>query len=117
VNLPARRALASCPEVSYFALAAGVPVAALTASDYSQLNVAPGPDDERYFVLGATAECTASFGIATPVDQSVEELTCFAEDKAPLAIASAAGLLVIQLGNDLRVSRDDGETFETVEDS
>ncbi len=35
-------------------------------------------------------------------------MKCFDENKAPLAIASAGDLLVIQLGNDLRVSRDEG---------
>ena len=114
VNLPARRAVASCRQSNYFTLAAGEQVISLIASDYSQLSVTPAPADDGYFVLGETGECTASFGIAVPEDQSVDELECFQEDKAPLAIASAEGLLLIQLGNDLRVSRDDGETFEPV---
>ena len=42
-------------------------------------------------------------------DHGLDELKCFDEDKAPLAIASAGDLLVIQLGNDLRVSRDEGD--------
>ena len=56
----------------------------------------------------------ASVGVASPAAQEVDEQTCFDEDKAPLAIASAQGLVVIQLGNDLKVSRNDAVDFETV---
>ena len=88
----------------------GGEVISLTASAYTQLSVTPGPEDRSYLLLGSTTECTASFAIATPQDPDVDELQCFDENKAPLAIASAEGFIVIQLGNDLRVSRDDGET-------
>jgi hypothetical protein len=114
VNLLPRRAIASCPRLNYFSLAAGKAGATLTAENYLQLSVAAGPDDESYFVLGTTDDCTASVAISTPETDSVDELECFDDDKAPLAIASAGGLLVVQLGNDLLVSDDDGETFETL---
>ena len=114
VNLPARRALASCARVNYFELVPGGEVISFTASAYTQLSVTPGSEDQSYLLLGSTTECTASFAIAKPQDPDVDELQCFDENKAPLAIASAEGIIVIQLGNDLRVSRDDGQTFETL---
>ena len=114
MNLPARRALASCTRVNYFELVPGGEVAPLTAADYSQLSATPGPEDQSYLLLGTTADCTASLAIAKPQDPSVDELQCFDEDKAPLAIASAEGIVVLQLGDDLRVSRDDGQTFESL---
>ncbi len=114
VNLLPTRAIASCERLNYFTLAPGEPGRTLTANDYKQLSVTAGPDDERYFVLGATPDCAASVGLSSPEDQSVDELECFGDDRAPLAIASADGVLVVQLGNDLLVSEDDGESFDTV---
>jgi hypothetical protein len=113
VNLPDSRAIASCSEGTFFTLPAKA-ITARSASDYDQLSATAGPADGQFFVFGSTEDCQASVGLTLPDDQAPEERECFTEDKAPLAIASAEDLLVIQLGNDLLVSRDEGASFETV---
>jgi hypothetical protein len=114
VNLPRRQAVASCSRTSYFTPTPEGPTNSGSVPDYVDLSVAPGPDEGDYFVFGSTSDCPASVGVTSPADQEADEQACLDEGKAPLAIASAEGLLVIQLGNDLRVSRDDGVKFETV---
>jgi hypothetical protein len=114
VNLPARRAVASCGQVNYFELVPGGDVILLTAEAYDELSVTAGPGDQSYLLLGSTDGCTASLAVARPQDPDVDELQCFDEEKAPLAIAAAEGFIVVQLGDDLRVSSDDGQTFETL---
>lgn len=111
VNLPGQKAIASCDRSTYFRLPLEKSVSSRQAPDYSRLSVTAGPDGS-YFVFGSTADCIASVGLAT--DQSVNKKECFTENKAPLAIASAEGVLVIQLGSDLMVSHDDGDSWEAV---
>jgi hypothetical protein len=113
VNLPDWRAIASCSQSTFVRLGPKSQVS-LSASEYEQLSATPGPTDDQYFVFGDTEDCVASVGLTSSDSQDVEELQCFSERKAPLAIASAGDLLVIQLGNDLKVSRDDGGHFDTV---
>jgi hypothetical protein len=114
VNLPKRRAIAACSSATYSILAGGEVTASPSVSDYDQLSVTAGPTRGSYVVFGTTQDCLASVGVAVPDVPDVDQLQCFNENKAPLAIASAGDLLVVQLGNDLRVSRDGGATFDTV---
>lgn len=114
VNLAGRRAVGSCASQVYFLLVPGQPARELIAEEYSQLSVTTGFDPDSYFLFGATDKCAASVAVARTVAATVEEVDCFDEDKTPLAIASAGRLLVLQLGNDLMVSRDEGDSFETV---
>jgi len=119
VNLRRGRAVFSCESSTFFAVDRSVDpdtesAQALPAPDYADLSATAGFDEGTFFVFGGTAECTASFAVAVPAVPRVTEQECFEEQKAPLAIASAGDLLVIQLGNDLRVSRDQGETFDPV---
>jgi hypothetical protein len=91
--------------------------------DFSELSVAPGADERHYFVLGSTPDCEAQVADVQVSASSVTNLECLAEDprdpsgtnlRAPLAIATTADLVVVQVGNDLMVSHHGGNDFATV---
>jgi hypothetical protein len=114
LNLPRKRALGSCASGTFFPLAPGEQVRGIPAGGFGSLSVAPGPDDGQYFVFGTTGDCTAGLGLLDTADQSVANLPCLGENQAPLAIATTADMVVVQVGNDLMVSDDGGESFATV---
>jgi hypothetical protein len=114
LNLPRKRALGSCPGGTFFDLVPNQSVRGIPAGGFTQLSVAPGSATGRYYVLGATDDCGARVGLVRALDQSVSDLECFDDNRAPLAVASTSDLLVVQVGNDLLVSRDAGESFEAL---
>lgn len=115
VNLPGIRALASCESDAFYALGTGGPPQTVGAEGFTGLSAAPGPRDSRYFVLGATSSCSAQVGSVDTVGGSVDSLACLDPDtgrtRAPLAIVTSGEELVVQVGDDLLVSSDQGESF------
>jgi hypothetical protein len=119
LNLPGRKALASCSATSFFVLPPPDEEAnLLSVAGYEQLSVAPGDGVGRYFVFGATERCDAHLGEFDASTASVSPIACLHDDeigpRAPLAIARAGDRLVVQGGNDLMVSSDGGSEFTPV---
>jgi hypothetical protein len=98
----------------FFTVPVDEEVEGLAASDLEQLSVAAGPGDDTYLALAAASDCAAEVVLLRPANDAVELLECFGDGSAPLAIASAEGLVVVQVGDDLMQSTDDGNTFTVV---
>jgi len=109
VNVPGRRAVASCASTAFFSLAVGVSPQSFQAAGFSQLSVTPSPEEGRYYAFGATDGCGAQ---AAEIDSTdTELLACLGDGRAPLAIAAAGDLIVLQVGASVVVSDDGGESF------
>jgi hypothetical protein len=114
LNLPQRRGIASCSSGTFFPLVPGQQPVNVAAGDFRDLSVAPGSQDGHYFVFGRTSDCAAQVADVKVADNSVTNLLCLGNDRAPLAIATAADSVVVQVGDDLMVSDDGGEHFAAV---
>ena len=114
VNLPGRRAVASCESTAFFPLPSGAQLLTLQALGFDQLSVTPSPDEGRYYAFGATAGCGAQVGEVDAETQSIDERACLGDGRAPLAIAAAGDLIVLQVGNSVVVSDDGGDNFSPV---
>jgi hypothetical protein len=118
-NLPGSRAAVSCDGGAFYIVAPRTAPLPLGAGGYDDLSVAAGPRTGRFYVFGSTADCPAQVASASAEQQAVVALECLDPDevdshKAPLAIAAAGGQVVVQLGNDLMVSDDGGQSFTPV---
>jgi hypothetical protein len=111
VNLPGKRAVASCESTAFYAMAVGVPAQSLQAAGFSQLSVTPAPDEGRYYAFGTTQGCGAQVGEVNPEAQAIDDLECLGDGRAPLAIAAAGDVVVLQVGASAVVSDDGGENF------
>jgi hypothetical protein len=115
VNLPGQRAIASCSTESFYPLRIGQkePVA-LSVSGFEDLSVTPIPGGQGYYVLGGTGRCLAQVATVVPDADKPKLGECLPDDKAPLAIATAGDRVVVQVGADLMVSDDQGDSFDLV---
>ncbi len=114
VNLPGRRAVASCPTESFYLLRIGTDPTALTVPGFSNPSVTPHPDADTYYAFGSAAGCVAQVAVLVPDTAEPELGECLADDRAPLAIATAGDRVVVQVGADLMVGDADGKKFTLV---
>ncbi len=114
VNLPGRRAVASCDSSTFYVLQAGKRPVPKAAAPYTNLSVTPAPTEEHYYAFGTTVGCVAQVAEVGVDDDPTETLACLGADRAPLAIATSGDRVVVQVGDDLMVSSDEGKTFTPV---
>ena len=115
VNLPGQRAIASCPSASFYPLRIGKKPASLQAPGFLlDVSVTPTPDGQAYYVVGGTDKCLAQVATVVAGADDPELGACLPADKAPLAIATAGDRVVVQVGADLMVSDDEGDSFTLV---
>jgi hypothetical protein len=115
VNLPGRRGIASCPTETFYLLRVGrQDPASLSAAGFEDLSVTPTPDGKAYYALGGTDKCLAQVATVVPEEDSPALGECLPEDRAPLAITTAGDRVVVQVGADLMVSEDEGDSFTLV---
>jgi hypothetical protein len=111
-NLPAGRGAITCQGGVIDVLTPGFGAAPLSVPGYENLSVAGAPRADRYFVFGSTPACPAQVAALRGAQQSVTQLDCVGVDGAvPQAIAAAGGYVVVQIGDDVMVSEDAGQTF------
>jgi hypothetical protein len=115
VNLRGRRATASCASTDAFDLRPNEQPTVVSVPDYSQISITAAPEAGRYYVFGVSGGCDAQVGVVAADAESVTAKACLDDDtlgsRAPLAIATAGDRVIVQVGDDLMVSDDEGETF------
>lgn len=110
VNLPDRKALAMCASTTFYQLAQGKAPAPIQANGFSQLSAVPARESGHFYVFGTTS-CGARVGEVVADVQAVNQLNCFGKDVAPLAIGVSGDRIVVQVGDQMQVSTDGGQTF------
>ncbi len=105
-------ALAGCGSSLFFALQPRGKPTPVAVDGFTTTSVAAAPGEGRFYLFGATEDCGAQVGLLNQATQSVSRLECLGPGRAPLAIAADQDLVLVQVGNDLEVSRDGGKTFE-----
>lgn len=115
VNLPDGRALVSCGTGTFYVLGSNAKPAARAAGGFTSLTVAPGARAGDFYAFGTTADCLARVGSVVIGRAKVALRACLGDDDlAPLAIASAGNLVVVQVGELLQASEDGASSFDTV---
>ena len=114
VNLPDRRAVVSCTFSQFFLVQPGTNPVAESVSDFSSLNVTPHPDGESFYVFGTSADCVAQVATFVLGTDEPEKGDCLEGNRAPLAIATSGDRVIVQVGADLMVSDDEGDSFTLV---
>jgi hypothetical protein len=114
VNLTDRSAIASCTSTTFFLLRPGLPAASLSADELSSLSVTAGPRKGEYYAFGTSPNCGALVALVVPEDQSTKLGGCIGPGLAPLAITTVGDRVLVQVGESLMVSDDQGDTFSAV---
>jgi len=106
------RALAGCGSNGFFLLQPGVEPVSVAVDGFDAASMVSAGGGARYYVVGATGDCGAQVGTLDVTSQEVTTLECLGGERAPLGIAADGDQVVVQVGNDVMVSTDGGQSFE-----
>jgi hypothetical protein len=116
VNLQPRGAVVACNGTPGFYVASAAPVAvSIGAEGFTSLVATPKPGTTgQYYVFGSYARCVAQVATVTASSRAPVLGECLEGNRGALAIATSGTRVIVQVGEELMVSDDEGEKFITV---